>query len=454
MPFPLPLVPLEYYYWSDHRPDYPMVYPIDLRFSGELDRGAFEAALRQTIERHPMLGARIEDGSPMPRWVQDSPPAVHLDWAEADTPLVHPAGAWIDLAREPGLRTFVRVGHGASRVFMQMHHACCDGLAALQFLGDLLAYYAQGTGDPQSAAKLPPLCPEQLADRGRIGPPGAARPSLVVALRDVAVTLIEWTKYLTRRPAVVAPPMAGDGDAMPAAYDDRAGEPLALEGVFLSKETGDGLRQLAASLGVTQNDLMMRDLFLTIRDWNRARRGDARKVMVLNLPVNIRERDELAMPAANRIGFSFVLQKPARCDDPSGSLAAIHRQTERIKGWKLALFFLGGLSFACNVKGLVPWTMRRERSFATMVFSNLGRPFYNSPLPRRDGRLVCGNVVLDRFIAVPPIRRLTRGSLCIYEYGNELTVCLRCDPHYFSPRQTRALLESYAARLAETARGA
>ena len=58
----------------------------------------------------------------------------------------------LDIGSRTGLRVWVRQGDGASRIVMQFHHACCDGIGAYRFLGDLLAAYGARTataGDVQ-----------------------------------------------------------------------------------------------------------------------------------------------------------------------------------------------------------------------------------------------------------------------------------------------------------------
>ena len=57
MVFPLPLTPLEFDQLGDDQPDYPTSYPIELRFSGVLQRECFERARAAVFPRHPLLEA-------------------------------------------------------------------------------------------------------------------------------------------------------------------------------------------------------------------------------------------------------------------------------------------------------------------------------------------------------------------------------------------------------------
>ena len=73
--FPLPVTAFEYYYLCDDRPDYPTTFPLELSFTGRLDRGPFEAALDSVLPRHPMLSARIDlNNGGRPNWIAGEGP--------------------------------------------------------------------------------------------------------------------------------------------------------------------------------------------------------------------------------------------------------------------------------------------------------------------------------------------------------------------------------------------
>jgi hypothetical protein len=205
------------------------------------------------------------------------------------------------------------------------------------------------------------------------------------------------------------------------------------------------LRRAATSMGATLNDLLLRDMFLVLRDWNRRHAGSLRGAVRLNVPVNLRGRDDKLMPAANRLGFAFVTLRERDFADAKAALDAVNREMERIKTWKLGLYFLGGLQFAG--KRTIRWALKRNKSFATMVLSNLGRVYARTPLPREGRRLVCGDAVLERVAGVPPIRPLTRASVAVIDYGEETTINLNCDSNYLSAESSRALLDAYGEQL-------
>ncbi len=227
------------------------------------------------------------------------------------------------------------------------------------------------------------------------------------------------------------------------------GDILAYETVVLDRQESTALRKLAGRLEVTANDLLLRDLLTVLARRNLAA-GEPQHRLRINVPVNVRTRGEAAMPAANRIGYGFVMADCQDADEPGRLLQVVRGETKRIKDWKLGLYFLGGLAFGRMIPGLLPWMLRRKRSFATAVLSNVGRFVPEAGLKGREDRWQCGDLVLESVGGVPPLRALTRAAAIVIEYAGETSLCLRCDPRYFSRVETlrcwRSLPPKYARR--------
>ncbi|MEX2114788.1 MAG: hypothetical protein WD845_16465 [Pirellulales bacterium] len=447
MLFPLPLTPFERYYLADDSPDYPTTIPVEVVLSGELEEAAFRRALRLNVARHPLLHALVADGPTGLQWIGCESAEPWLDWAPEGTLIGHPDGEYIDLRKAPGLRVWVRASTSEARLLIQLHHACCDGVSTLQFIGDLMAYYTaeqQGLA-PESVLATLPL--ERLRDREAVDAGDSRAMSFFTGLRDSWVTARVWGRVLLRRCAVLAPPDRRDHRIASPTQPIASREFLAFETHVLTAEQTQQLKKAAAARSVTANDLLLRDALVVIRDWNLA--GGARRVGAcrINMPVYVRGRGVPPMPASNGIGFSFVTVNPDRHSDDA-ILTEVHEQTQQIKQWKLALYFLGGLAAASNYPSIIRWTLGRRRPFATFVLSNLAQALAVSPLPRRaDGCLICGNVVLEHVAGVPPVRPLTRASMVVLEYGGRLAIALRCDAHLFRTADTRALLDQYVAQV-------
>src|SRR4029078_1433160 len=102
-----------------------------------------------------------------------------------------------------------------------------------------------------------------------------------------------------------------------------------------------------------------RDLFVTLRDWNRRQAGQPGKRLRITIPVNVRTRDEAKMPAANRIGFGFVTNLLDDQASPQQRLAEVRQEMRRIKEWKLGLYFLGGFGLGRGLPGMMARVLQR-----------------------------------------------------------------------------------------------
>lgn len=443
-PFPLPLTPFEYYYWCDDRPGFPTMYPVEMTYSGVLQREPLERAFEAALARHPMLNSLIGQGPDgRPCWIGSEGRRPAVDWAPEGTPISHPQGEYLDLRTSPGLRIWGRYGSDASRLVFQVHHACCDGIGALRFIEDVMVFYHQEIVGQERAVAPRPVEVDLLRRRGDFPPVEGGWRSVV---RDWYVAARLWGQIVLQKPAPLSLPAAQPNEAAAAApflsFATHALDPALVR----------RLRAKAGSLNMTMNDLLLRDMFLALAEWNQRQGQRGNPWLRINMPASMRERDDQALPAANLLGFSFLTHRASECADAERLLARIHEETEAIKNWRLGWYFLGGLAAASGLPGVVPWFLRRNRSFATVVLSNLGRVLNRAPLPREGRKLVCGDVVLQRVTGVPPVRHLTRASMAVVTYAEETTFNLRCDPRLFSVEQTRQLLAGYVARLEATGR--
>lgn len=436
--FPLPLSPFEFYYWCDNRPDYPTTFPIELRFRGSLSRESFERALQVCLDRHPLLRANVDDSTgKIPNWIAVADRSLPLDWAGESLPIDHAAGRFIDLTTDIGVRVWVRVTAHQSRVVLQFHHACCDALGGLRFVGDLLVAYDSIASGSDPNEKLPPLDPKRLLMRADYG---LSEINYQPNFRDALTTARFWGHCLMRRPALLATPETNS----PSATDGNAD--LGYLTHTLSKPDRDKLQARATANDSSINDLLIAETLIVMRDWNRTHGGDSRK-LVLNVPVSLRTRADLQMPAANVLGFWFLERKPKDCDDPQALIQGIRDEMDAVKKWRLPLYFIGGLSFAAQRPWLIRRMLRSNRSFATGVLSNAGRTLGRLPLEREDHKWLCGGCLLEKITGVPPVRPGTRVSIILAYYGHDTYVNLNWDPNEFDESAARLLLAAFVERL-------
>jgi hypothetical protein len=441
--FPLVLSPMEMFMCTEDRLTYPMAFVIQLDFSGDIELPAFEAALDEALQRHPLLGCLVQPAKRnLPCWVPALDVMPLVDRADEQVPVSCPRGERIDLSQELGLRIWIRQGDGRVRLTLQFHHACCDGIGAYRFIGDLLALYGIRTATEASQKpSLHPLDPTRLRHRAR----GVL--SLAVAGNRAAWTrsaLADGYRILFRGGTpLLAPRPKKRAASVPAQF------PGICSHTFSAAEHRH-IRDSAGRCGAMLNDLLLCQMLGAIYGWNTAQRPwwPGRRVRIM-MPVDLRTGEDYQTPAANMTSYTFISRRTSELRDPDRLLLGIRRETSLIKHLGLGKRFSDTIAAACGVPGLLPLVLSIPRSMAAVVLSNVGDPSrrFTARLPRRDGRIVSGNLVLDQITGVPPMRPRTRATFSVFAYDRRLAISLRCDPHLFDLGDTQQLLSAYIQRL-------
>ena len=287
-----------------------------------------------------------------------------VDWDVLGTAIGSPRGERIDLGSEVGLRVWVRQGDGTAEVMLQFHHACCDGIGALRFIGHVLAAYGMRTASAGYRPTLHPCDPAGLVRRGQFA---AQTPTQGSRARRVCASVRDGVRWVCRRPAILCP----RGVTSPVA----AAPPPFLE---THRHTFDGsetrrIRQAGMRQGVTVNDLLLRDMFQTLHQWNAGQElGSGKHWLRIAVPVNLRTSDDDRMPAANGVSYTFLTRHGSQCADSHELLRSIRRETDVITRRRRAVLFLRGFQVMERIPGAMPIYMGRNRCFATVVLSNLG----------------------------------------------------------------------------------
>jgi hypothetical protein len=439
---PLHLTPLELFMCADDRPAFPMTFTIIVRLSGTVDRGAFEAALEDMLERHPLLTAVVNAAkSGLPCWVLAKNARPTVNWQPSGTPIASLGWKPINIASEAGLRIWARTTATQCELVLQFHHAVADGVGAYRVIGDLLAAYALHTYCDGSTPRLAPVDPTQLRRRRRTIMTAASSQS---SCRLVWQALRSAVRILARR----ITPLAAPGRE--SAVAEVVGAVPAIETITLDRAAHERLRSAAADLGGTLNDLLLTTLFQTLHAWNSRHgtigRGQSLRIM---MPTDLRGQEEYEMPAATLTGYTFLTRKARDCLDTRSLMRTIGDETASIKRERLGTRFV---DFVTSLSKL-PWLLRRavqwRRCMATAVLSNIGDPSrrFTASFPRVNGLCVCGNLVLEEITGTGPLRPNTRTSFNVFSYNRQLTICNCCDPHRFSAGDTRELLALYVEQL-------
>ena len=441
MVFPLPLEPMEQYQLSDDRPTQPSTYYLRLGLEGQFDRRTLEQAVRAAAARHPMLTAVVQGKGRRTRWVaaEDQHPEVHWDGdLERD---VARTTAPIDLRSQIGLRVWVCEAEGRTRLWLVLHHACCDGMGAVQFAEDLLAVYAAALegGTP----KLRPLRAERLRDRGIYA---GSRLTQWLRWPFEVLCIAGSAEYFLQRPVPLALP-----DAEAADGSDPSPRLAAPRHRFTADET-EALLSAARQQGATLNDVLLRDLFLAAQDWIDRHRAEEKTGQVrIMVPVNLRTRLHAEMPAANCVCMINVDRRVYRWKDLGKMLRRVSWEMGLIKRWRLGITMLRIIQLVRMITGSLKVLLPVDRCLASCVLSNLGMPLRDSPLADADGCIRVGNVELVEVELLPPIRPLTSASFGAASLGGRLTISLLADERVLGPEGGEELLGLYAWRLRQTA---
>jgi hypothetical protein len=435
------LAPIELFMETDDRPAHPMTFVIQARLSGEVDRAAFESALSAALIRHPFLRALVKRRKKNQLcWVSAGPLGPRLDWSDDDRPIQLPVeGEAIDLASEVGLRIWVRRLPGEANMTLQFHHACCDGVGAYRFIGDLLAIYGQYTA-PEGAEHpaLDPIDITRLRTRSR-GVLDLALTGQNFRLARLAVK--EGLSAMTARPAELAPARDGRGR--------RLAEFPSVQSITFDRAQHEQLRDAAMQQGALLNDLLLAELFLTARDWNVRKTGQPGRKLRMMMPTDLRTTDDYETPAVNKVSYTFLTRGPAELDRPQELLQSIRRETVEIKNERRGVRFADMLAGGFAVKGLMPLLLSFPFCLATAILSNVGDPSrrFTARFPRRGGKVICGNLVLEEITGAPPLRYKSRATISAFAYNRRLTLSARCDPFTFTTDDTQDFLDLYASRL-------
>lgn len=442
--FPLSLSPLEKFFYSEATPLHPFTFVRQIIFSGEVDRRAFEAALNHTLERHPLLKALID--SPQfrsPRWLDGEGLRPWLDWAAEDEPLEFNDQEYIDLTREPGFRVWVRQGPETATLTFQFHHACTDGIGAMQVLGDLIKSY-HNFSRPNEKISLPSLRLELLKQRKEIK---SRRHGPCQQRFDFLYGLSKYKEQFFQKPSeLMAVNKNQNGNGNENSY------PRLVSRTFSAGET-HLIRDLAKKLGGTLNDLLLRDLFLTLREWNEqyAEVDWGRYIRIL-MPINLRSQNWEGIPAANLLSFGFLTQLDKKCDRNEENFEKLKRNTKLFRQTTAGREFLNKMTIAQSVPGLFPLMQRLPVFHVTAILSNLGdvTAQVSKGLPRKNGTYRAGNLSLESVRGCPPLRHKTHAAFHIMTYLGKMTITATCAPRFFSMKDTKNLLSRFVFNLRQS----
>jgi hypothetical protein len=199
---------------------------------------------------------------------------------------------------------------------------------------------------------------------------------------------------------------------------------------------------------VTVNDLLARDLFLAIHEW-RGQHGAAsgNEWLRFFVPINQRTTEDETISAANIMSAVFLERHPRQMTDAESLLRSIHTEMQVHKRSQHGFLFIAAQALMKHLPRLRHRVIRQGKCVSSCVFTNLGIILSRTPLPRRDGKIAIGEIVLDKVDFIAPVRPLTAAAFCIYTYAGGLAVNLHFDPRSISRRQADELQELFRRKI-------
>ncbi|MCC9654800.1 hypothetical protein [Rhodopirellula halodulae] len=465
--FPLPLTPLETFFILDETEACPLTSFVELHFSTALDPVKLQSAVDRTVDEHPLLSCKIAETNGQYFWHFERELAprllrsgdLPLTTGSPDNPRPHP----FDLFKESGCRVWYLTDHESnspkpsqstskaakpvSRVVLQLHHVCCDGVAIRQILLSVLTHYARETSDPECgrssrlAARSTPV-PERLRERMDLGELLSKPPKKSLTTWD---RLRNAYYFHFQLPASLSPSRGSsqkhvDNSPSHSSHDDP------LRHYRFDVAESEAIQDACSALNVSLNELSIALLFQTFEQWEQQHGHGAAKRYRLLMPVDLRSRGDLNLPACNRLSFAFLGRRKDQCQNIHDLIASVREEVADIKATRVHLDFLDGLKAASNHPRFFRWAIRKSRRMTTSVLTYAGdisRGMKNR-FPEVDGQRQIGDARLTDVLAAPPPRDNTNISLAICVNWGRICISASWNRNLWNATTTDEFLELYA----------
>ena len=435
------VAPFEHYMLADDSAYYPMTTHIRFWFDGLFDRRIFADALKVVLAEQPLfqsfISGPLKSRTAKIHWLRAKELIMPwIDWQTGSKAFSYPEGKkTIDLFREIGIRLFIREEAQKTELTVAFHHAVSDGKGIFNFIENLLAAYQELNGGPK---RVPLTNQALLEQRSFFGL--TRRQRLQRAWRDAIVlykffTMVPMTLFGKKKQ-----PKTSQTDTLKVV---RRTIPIAM----LNK-----VKLSARNAGSTLNDVLLRDLFMTLGSWNHlaGARPFGRRITIA-VPVCMRAKTFQMMPASNFVSM-HVLHVPNRIlPDSTKLLSHIHKVMKFVKSYEMGHTLVVFAMMAGNLpSGLINF-FRLPLSRATAVLTNLGIPFQDSTLRTKDGRFGIQGITLTALETLPPIRDRTRIAVSINSYDGDLRMTMRYDENYYDEETAQMILDRYFDKIELTA---
>ena len=448
MSTPRALTPFEQLLLRDQRPGFPMCFFLLCEVEGPLDLGRLRGALHGAAERHPLLRSRVRGAWWRPSWREpDVLPVLEAFPLGAPSPGID-AAPWrpIDIRRTSGVRMVaIERSRDAWEVVLMIQHAACDGLAGLEFLGDVWSRYH---GSEPAPFRTPARVARRRSDSGtggseRSDPPPEPPTDTGPPPGDLGGETARFAGFL--------PAMLARGPALPlqrarSSQQPAAGPALPFFSVSLSPEQTAAIKQRAAAEGASLNDVAVAAVMRVAVAWNEDAGHPARQIRI-TMPASLKPPGTRA-PACNDMGYAFLDRTAEECRAPVDLVRSLAMASRWIQEHRAAGLFLDTLAVIDRFPPALWLLARLPLPLSTAVVSFVGNvgPRLRANVPRDGGCDLPGDLRIHAVKGVPPIRPGTRLGVGLVIYDGRLHITTLCD--------TSALGEAATGLLAAAIRAA
>ena len=440
----IPLSDFEWYMLCDDRPSHPMVFVVAADIIGRLSEPEFRQAARDLLASQPLLRSVVDGSGKSATWRQVEIPADIVKFEIVnDNELTRrmPGVTRIDIRTRPGILIEVLTSNEQAKITLHLHHSSCDGIAGAQLISELLARYGQMTAGDGRKPTFDPPREEDLALRENYEPPetaSAPRPK-----RSVLQIAAKIGRLLLRKPT----PIASSAQRGCASFEPANN---AIRTASLDIDAHRALRAVANRLNVSLNDILLREMFMLIRDWNQqAKLPTGKRWMRIAMPLSMRTSRHAQIPACNIVSYALVTRRFCECSSPDELARSIHEQTGNVLFYREGLIALKLFRILRRFSFGMQLFLAAKSCMNTIVVENIGdvRRRFSGRFPLQDGRWVAGNVLVRRLYGVAPVRPNTLAAVSIGDYAGELSISLRTDGTALSEEDSRRFFEHYLQRL-------
>ncbi|MDR1385050.1 MAG: hypothetical protein LBJ67_14550 [Planctomycetaceae bacterium] len=441
--FPLPLEPFEEYLLRDESPYYSMTWGYEWYFEGQVEQNAFEQSFRETLEHEPLLQAQIETRRGKFYWVPSPKPPEWI-WNDyrGQTFALADSGKMkivrLDVQKSSAMRIEADRYDNALVLRIYVHHSVADGIGVACFAANWFSRYANLLGDTDGVQPFPPE-KNRIKERGQLH---ITLPEPVPFSQLMKSLLVEVIKWFWRRPFSLKRKQRS------------ASQTSSLQDLTpiqcwqsISPEMFAVYRAKAKSQNVSTNSLLLRDMFLFLRQWadEEQPESSAGKYFRILAPINMRNEFHKTIPAANILGYVFLDRAPQDCVADKKFLETIHQDMKHILYWSIGTMFLDGVRFFQKIPFALRFLASQRFCHSTTVLSNPGSFCLGLPQERfrNEKTIRVADLTLRQLVGAPPVRPHTPVAFGLISCADQMTVTMNCERSYFDSQQAERFFDGF-----------